>query len=156
MLFYQSIYLSFNRRFICPLFIYYFTCSIIWSFIRRFIQGPFNKYRDWFLKKIKMYCRYHYNYLIIFKIHSSCIDTLSSARLPLVKSPLEVGFRNTVESLCRRRLNRLDGVEPMSFKLPFHSRSLKLCQGPKLFFTLATWASVRLVVGRLRRAHGLP
>ena len=51
--------------------------------------------------------------LIIFKIHSSCIDTLSSARLPLVKSPLEVGFRNTVESPFLRSLNRLDGIEPM-------------------------------------------
>ena len=42
-------------------------------------------------------------------MHSSCVDTLSSARLPLVKSPLEVGFRNIVENLCRRRMNRLDG-----------------------------------------------
>ena len=77
------------------------------------IQDPFNKYRG-LVPKIKIYCRYHYNYL-----HSSCIDTLSSVRLPLVKSPLEVGFRNTVESLCHRRLNRLDEVEPMSFELLF-------------------------------------
>ena len=33
---------------------------------------------------------------------------------------LEVCFRNTVESLCHRRLNRLNRVEPISFKLPFH------------------------------------
>lgn len=48
-----------------------------------------------------IYCRYHYNYSIIFKIYSSYLycDTLSSTRQPLISSPLEVSFRNTVESL---------------------------------------------------------
>lgn len=53
---------------------------------------------------------------------NSCIDSLNSAHPPLDKSPLEVGFRNTIESLYRHHLNRLDGLEPISFVLPFHSR----------------------------------
>ena len=59
--------------------------------------------------------------------------TYSSAHLPLIESPLEVGFWNTVESFCHRCLNRLDGVEPMSFELPFHSWKLeKVRWSPKL------------------------
>ena len=73
------------------------------------------------LPKIKIYFRYHFNYLITFKLHSSCIDTLSSARLAHVKDSLELVFRNTVESLCRRQLNHLDGIKPMSFELTFNS-----------------------------------
>lgn len=34
----------------------------------------------------------------------------------------EGGFRNSVESLCRPHLNRPDGVEAISFELPFHSQ----------------------------------
>ena len=75
-------------------------------------------------------------------MHSSCIDTHSSARLPLVKSPQEVGFRNTVDRLCRRRLKRLDGVELMSFELHFHSRKQEKVMWSlsesKTFFTLVT------------------
>ena len=100
--------------------------------------------------KVKIYCRYHHNYLIIFKIHSSCIDTLSSTHRPLVESLLEVCFQNTVESLCHRWLNHLDGVEPMSIELSFHSQKQeKVSWGlseSKTVFTLATWASVRAVV----------
>ena len=49
-----------------------------------YIQGPFNKIGTGF--KNQNLLQDHYNYLIIFKIHSSCIDTLSSAHLPLVKA----------------------------------------------------------------------
>ena len=98
------------------------------------LNKKFNNYRDWF-QKSKFICRYHCNCLIIFKMHSSCIDTLSSELLPLVKSPLEVSFRNTVESLCRHRLNRLNRVEPISFERKQGKLRWSLSES-KTFFSL--------------------